>query len=133
MFETSLKDKLKRIFDLDKVTYDRPGESQEQEGIFIAVEQARCKVIDARQLARVQGKLHIFASLDKLPFGYLTKKISKADPVDVKSLFFFDFEENRGTFRNITERSLAFVFLYDSQYDPNVGELTSINLAIAES
>jgi hypothetical protein len=133
VFETSLKQKLKRIFDFDKVTFDRPGESQEQEGVFVEVENARCKLVDAKQIARVTGKLHVFASLEKLPFGYFSKKISEAAAADVKDLFFFDFEENRGTFRNITERSLGFVFLYSSQYDPNVGELTSINFSIAES
>ncbi len=133
MFEKALKDKLTRIFDLDKVTYDLPSTSQEQEACFIAVEKAPCKILDGRQMARVTGKLHVFASLDKLPYGYFTKKIAEADWADTKDLFFFDFEENRGTFRNITERSLGFVYLYDSQYDPNVGELTSVNLSIAES
>lgn len=133
MFEKSLKEKLTRIFDLDKVTFDLPSTAQEQEGCFIEVAKAMPKVLDGRQLCHVTGKLHVFAQLEKLPFGYFAKCLAEADPADSKNLFFFDFEENRGTFRNITERSLGFVFLYDSQYDPAVGEITSINLSIAES
>jgi hypothetical protein len=133
MFEASLKAKLARIFDLDKVSFDRPSESQEQEACFIAIESARCRLRDKRQIARVTGKLHIFASLDKMPYGYLSKAIAKADAEDVKNLFFFDFEENQGTFRNITERSMGFVFLFDGQFDPSVGRIDEVNVTISES
>lgn len=133
MFEKTLTEKLQRIFDLKKVTFDHPSESQEQEGIFVAVESAKCKVIDARQIARVTGTLHIFASADKLPFGYFSKKIAAADPADTKDLFFYNFEEHAGTFLNIAERKLGFVYLYDSQFDPAIGDLSSINLSYPES
>lgn len=133
MFETILKTRLKRIFDLDKVSFDRPSESQEQEACFIAVASAKCRIVDKRQLARVTGKLQIFASLDKMPYGYLTKAIAGADEADTKDLFFFDFEENKGTFRNITERSIGFVFLFDGQFDPALGRIDEIDLSIAES
>ncbi len=133
MFEKTLKDKLTKIFDLDKVTYDKPSDSQEQECVFIEVESANCKLADARQIARVKGVLHVFANTDKLPYGYFTKKIAEADPEDVKSLFFFDFEENKGTYRNITERSIGFLYLFDSQFDPAIGTITEVNLSYAES
>lgn len=133
MFEKSLKDKLIRIFDFDKVTYDKPGESQEQEATFIDVTLAMCRVIDARQIARVEGKITVFANSDKLPYGYFSKRIAEADPEDTKDLFFFDFEENKGTFRNIAERSVGFRYLFDSQYDPAIGTITSIDLTITEN
>lgn len=133
MFEAALKAKLKRIFDLDKVSFDKPSESQEQEACFIAVETARCRLRDKRQIATVRGKLHIFARLEKMPYGYLSKKIAAADEEDVRDLFFFEFEENRGTFRDITERSMGFVFLFDGQFDPSVGRIDEVDVSISES
>jgi hypothetical protein len=131
--ESSLTEKLKRIFKLDKVSFDLPGESQEQEGIFIAVERDHAKVVDKREIHRVQGKLSIFASSNKLPFGYLAKAIAAARAEDVRPLFFFNFEENKGTIGKICERSLEFIFLFDSQYDPNLGTITSVNLSMTET
>lgn len=133
MFEKTLADCLKRIFDFDKVTFDRPGESQEQEGMFVEIDTTRCRIKDGRQIARASGTIRVFAENNKLPYGYFTKCISEADPDDTKGLFFFDFEENRGTFRNIAERSMGFVYLFDSQYDPAVGTLNQINLSYVES
>jgi hypothetical protein len=133
VFEKQLAAQLKAMFDFDKVTYDLPGESKEQEGIFIEIESAKCRVIDARQIARVVGTLHVFANADKLPYGYFSKKIAEAKPEHSKGLFFYDFEENKGTVRNIVERSLGFLFLFDSQYDPAIGTLNEINLSITES
>jgi hypothetical protein len=133
MFKASLKEKLMNIFDFDKVTFDRPSESMEQEGVFIEVEKAKCKVVDAKQIAHVTGKIHVFANIDKLPYGYFTKQIADADADDTSGLVFFDFEENKGTFRNIAERSLGFVYLFDSQYDPALGTINEINLSIAEA
>lgn len=126
MFEASLSDKLKRIFDLDKVTYASPSESQEQECIFIEIESAKNQIKDKRQVSRVLGKIRVFASSDKLPYGYFSKKIQAANTSDTRELFFYEIEENHGTFQNICERSLSFVYFYDSQYDPEQGTITSI-------
>jgi hypothetical protein len=38
MFEAKLKGQIERIFGIKKVTFDLPGESKEQEGVFIQVE-----------------------------------------------------------------------------------------------
>lgn len=133
MFEKKLTQQLTNIFGFDKVTFDRPGESQEQEAVFIEVETANCKIKDGKQIAKVTGKLHVFASLDKLPYGYFTKRIAEAKADDVKGLFFFNFEENRGTYRNITERSMSFLYLFDSQYDPAIGIINQVNLSLVES
>lgn len=133
MFEVALAEKFKAIFGLDKTTYDRPGESQEQEAAFIDVANVRTTIKDKRALGMVTGKLHVFAQSGKLPYGYFSKCIDAASAELKEGLFFYDFEENRGTFRNIAERSLGFVYLFDSQYDPAIGNITSINLSIAES
>lgn len=126
MFEKSLADKLKRIFDLDKVTFDLPSESQEQECIFIDVKTSAGRVKDGFFTAKVTGGVRIYANSEKMPYGYLTKRIVEAKPEDTKDLFFYDFEENAGQFRNISERSMSFIYLFDSQYNPNVGEIEGL-------
>lgn len=127
MFEKVLKDRLERIFKLGKVTYDQPSDSKEQEAIFVDVKTSASKLIDARQIAKVEGQLICFANAEKMPFGYFAKCISSADPSDTKSLFFGP-EQNIGVIGNIAERKLDFTFLFDSQYDPAIGTITSVNL-----
>ncbi len=133
MFKSTLEGQLRRIFGLDKVTFDIPGESNEQEGLFVDVKKANVRIKDARQIADVKGVIHVFAVAEKLPYGYFTKAIAEARPEDTKNLFFFNFEENRGKFRNIVERSMEFLYFFDSQYDPAIGTITSVDLAIAEN
>lgn len=133
MFESELLDKIKTIFDFKKVTYARPGDSQEQEGVFIDIKSARCKIVEKRQIAAVTGTIYVFGNSEKLPYGYFAKKISAADASLTKDLFFFDFEENKGIIQNIAERSVSFHFLFDSQYDPNIGTLNQVNLSYPEN
>ncbi len=131
MFRSILTDQFKRIFALEKVTFSAPGESQEQECLFVDIQRSRNRIKDGRALARVTGSLTIFGNADKLPFGYFSKCISKASsdqPADVAGLFFFDFEENSLVTQNIVQRSCSFTFFFNSQYDPEVGSITSITL-----
>jgi hypothetical protein len=131
VFEKALKDKLKEIFDLDKVTFDLPSSSKEQECLFVEVQSSKNTIKDGAQIAKVTGKITVFGSLDKMPYGYFSKKIHEAGS-KAKDLFFYDFEENQGTFRNISERSLSFVFFYDGQYDPNLGTINSIQIEVSD-
>ncbi len=133
MFEATLEAQLKRIFKLEKVTFDTPGESQEQEGLFVAVKTAKTRIRDGREIALVQGTLHIFANAEKLKYGYFSKSLDQARPADTKKLFFFNFEENLGTRGNICERSLDFLYFFDGQYDPALGSITSVDLSTAEN
>ncbi len=131
MFEAALSERLKRIFDLKKVTFDLPSDSREQECIFIEVESAKARLKDARQIARVSGKIRVFCNSDKLPYGYFSKKIHRAAAADTRDLFFFDFEENAGTIGNICERSMSFIYLFESQHDPNTGSIENVTIAEA--
>ncbi len=128
-----MQDQLTRIFDLKKVSYDLPSKSHEQEACFIEVKKAETKIIDAKQIAKVNGSLHVFAEQNKLPYGYFAKQIAKAAYEDSKNFLFFNFEENKGTYLNISERSIDFVYLFDSQYDPAIGTIDEVNLSYAES
>lgn len=126
MFEKDLSDKLQRIFDLKKVTYSVHSESEEQECLFINVQSSKNVVGDGKFKGRVTGQIIVYGSLDKLPYGYFSKKIAEAKVEDVQNLFFFDFEDNVGTIENICQRTMSFVYLFDMQYNPNMGEITSL-------
>lgn len=136
MFKAELSEKLKKIFALKKVTFDMPSDkfggedlpSHEQGVLFIEIANARTRIKDARQIARVNGKIRIYAQGEKLPFGFLTKALAEADGDDTENFFFYDLEENASSFVNIVERSASFVFFFSSQYNPEVGTLTSLNL-----
>ncbi len=132
MFKAELSSRLKTIFGLPKVTFDRPGESMEQEVIWVEVDSCRSWVRPPKQVARVTGKIRVFGNSDKLPYGYFSKRINAADPALTKDIFFYDFEENAETFRNICERSMSFHYLYEGEYDPAIGEINEVNLSISE-
>jgi hypothetical protein len=133
MFEATLEAQLKRIFSTKKVTFDKPGESQEQEGLFVDIQKAKTKIRDGKEIALVQGTIHVFAKADKLKYGFFSKALNEAKPADTKKLFFFNFEENKGTYQDICERSLDFLYFFDGQFDPALGSITSIDLDIAET
>lgn len=124
MFEATLKDHLEKIFDM-RATFDTPGDSMEQERIFIQVTQVLGRVVDGRQIARVVGNLRVFAQIDKMPFGYFAKRIAAAAPELTRHIF-FEREETQGTHRNIVEHTVPFTFLFDSQYDPPRGQITTL-------
>jgi hypothetical protein len=127
VFKQSLREKLIQIFDVPKATYDLPGESEEQKCLFIQIDRANCRVKDGLHLAEVEGKILFFTTNEITPYGYFEKKIVGADPELTKDLFFFDFEENKGEFVNVVERSLSFVYFFNGQYNPELGNITSVD------
>ena len=121
MFEKELEGKFQRIFDFKKTSFREPSVDQEQEHLFIKIESAKNAVRDKKFVGIAKGKIHVFASSDKLPYGYFTKQLAKSKAADLQGLFFFDFEENSGTIDNIVERTCSFIYFFDIQYDPDLG------------
>lgn len=128
MFEAELKEKLQRIFGVRKATYEQPSEAKEQEVIFISIETATSKVTQGLGVAMAQGSFSIFASSEKMPFGYINKRINLAANSDTKDFVFYNIDENQKYFGNLVERKSSFTFFYRGDYDPNQGDLTSIEL-----
>ncbi len=127
MFEQELSEKLKRIFDLKKVRFDQPAHDiQEQECLFVAIQSSKNQVSEARFKGIATGKISVWGNNEKLPYGYFSKHIVEANKDDTKNLFFYDLEENAGTIGNIAERTISFKYLFDIQYNPNIGEITSL-------
>lgn len=128
MFKKTMSEQLKRIFGLGEVSFNAPSESQEQEGIFVQVINSRTIIKDTREIARVEGRIFIFVQNDKMPFGFLAKRINGSSQADTKPFFFFNIEEHVGSLVNIGERSVEFVYLFDSQYNPDRGLINEIDL-----
>lgn len=137
MFEQDLQDKFKKIFGVQRVSYDHPApdthdgqpQSEEQETIFIEIDETKTSFKDGKVYAHVTGKASMLAQNDKLPFGYFSKCIFEHSD-DTKDLFFYQFEENQRLRNNLVHRGFSFIYFFNSQYDPNLGTLTSIDLDI---
>lgn len=128
MFESSLRESFKSIFEVKKVSFDQPSDSREQECIFIDIESSKNSIKDGRTVSMVTGNAFMFGNADKLPFGFFSKKIKEASQSLTSPFFFFDLELNTKQYKNIIQRSFGFVYFFDSQYDPETGSITSIDL-----
>lgn len=132
MFEKKLEADLKAIFGVKKVSYDQPGASQEQDCLFIDVTSPGNVISPGRATAKVSGLLYMFAPADKLTFGFFSKCIEAAPKELTANFFFSEIEDNNKRFQNIVQRSLSFIYFFDSQYDPVTGSITSVDITIEE-
>ena len=130
--EDVLKEKLQKIFEVDKVTFEDPGPDLEQECLFIRIDSARNRVRDGQFSSMVRGQIMIVAQAGKIPIGYMSKCIN-SHPDETKDLFFYEFEENTKLYNNIVQRGVSFVFIFASQHDPDIGTITSITTTVEVS
>ena len=128
MVEKQLSEKFARIFDLKRVSFNDPGEAQEQDVLFVDMESSKYFVKDGRATGRATGKCHVFTQWDRMPVGYFAQKIAAADKDDTKDFFFFNVEESIKKHENLVERTFSFTYFFSNQYDPNIGTITSIQL-----
>lgn len=130
MFQKDLKSKFEKIFGFKKTTFDEAGES-EQNVLFIEITDCVSRVQNGKVYAKVNGEIVVYSHLKDLPFGFFNKRIQGADKTLTKGLFFFDIDTNveksPTLSQNLSERRVKFLFLYEEQYDPNQGEITSLN------
>lgn len=133
MFEQELAEKFKAIFQVKEVNYDTPGESQEQNTLFVEVESPKFTFKDGRALAMITGNAVMFGRNDALTFGFFAKAIAQAPDSLTKDLFFSDFETNTQRFRDIVQRGFSFTYFFNSQYDPDIGTIEELDLTIEES
>ncbi len=132
MFKKEMQEKLKDIFGVKKVTFADPGDSFEQDCIFIQVQECRSNVGPPRATAKVTGNIIMYCQIEKLSYGFFNKRIENAAPDLSKNFFFFDIDvdalNSPARIQNISERRTSFVYLYSAQYDPNQGQLTELEL-----
>lgn len=138
MFRKELADKLSQIFGLRKSTFDQPTMnattgSYEQDTLFIQVDQFRSSMKEGSASGEVNGSLVVFAQMDKMPFGYFAKRIQQANADLTRNFFFFEIDLNPANsparLQNISERRIKFIYWYSAQYDPEHGEMTSLDMA----
>jgi len=137
MFRKDLERRAKEIFQFEKVTYLAPSDTFEQDTLFIRIHNARTRVSGAeggREHAKVNGSFLVYSQGDRLPYGFFAKRVENALPTLTKPFLFMNMDtdnpESPARLQNIHERVVDFVFLYDSQYDPDKGELDSIELSL---
>lgn len=132
MFRKELEEKLKDIFGLRKVTFDAPGESFEQDTLFVEVTEAPSRFTQGKAYTKVLGNLVIYSQHGKLPYGYFMKRLQQAKPELTKNLFLFDADQDIAAsgarLQNVEERRSKFMYLYSAQYDPDQGSLTGLTL-----
>lgn len=120
MFRAELEDKFKKIFGLNKVTFNEEG-SFEQDTIFVEINSCRTNPSQGFLTARVQGSIVVFTQRDKMPYGFFAKRITQAPNELTKDLFFYEMDtENlasQARIQNISERRCKFEFFYKTQYD----------------
>lgn len=133
MFEKELEKKLGKIFGLEKVTYDSPGESFEQGCLFIDIDSCKNTIKDGKAVAMVSGSAVLCGPAPKMPFGFFSKAINKAPLELTKDLFFFDVETNTQRARDIVQRGFSFVYFFRGQHDPAIGTINNVTISIEES
>lgn len=137
MFRADLKRRLEGIFDFEKTTYNAVSEEYEQDTLFIEIAYSRSRVSGkdgGRETARVGGTIVVYSQDNRLTYGFFIKRIEQAAAELKAPLFFYDIDVDDPASPareiNIHERRTSFVFLYDSQYDPDKGSLTELDLTL---
>lgn len=126
MFEKELEAKFKTIFGVKKVSYNEVSDSQEQECLFVQIENSLDQIKPGLERSIVTGSAVLFGVAEKIPFGFFSKAIQKADHALTKDFFFYDFEVNTRRYVDIVQRGFSFKYFHEAQYDPDTGEITSV-------
>jgi hypothetical protein len=132
-----MSSKLSQIFQMRKTTFDAPSinattGSFEQECLFIEVSEAKSRASHGRIRSEVNGSIIVYCQVNKMPYGYFHKRIEQSEADLKKDFFFYDIDLNPANsparLQNILERRVRFVYLFSEQYDPDHGELTSLEI-----
>ncbi len=136
MFQKDLQARFQRIFQVPNTTFNAPDfNAPEQDTLFIEILTVRSRMSASdggRETARVLGAATLFSQNTRLPYGFFAKRVEQARSVDTKGLFFEteqDVAASPARMINLHERRLPFMFLYDSQYDPDRGEISEIDFS----
>lgn len=132
MFKKELKEKLESIFKFKKTTFDAYSDEFEQDTLFIEVQDLLERVYSGGVSIKITGDLIYFSQVDKLKYGLMIKLIEQANAIDKNLFFFYDVDKqnvsSQAKLINIAERRVSFVYLYSGEYDPDKGEITSLEM-----
>lgn len=138
--EEQLKELFKKIFQVQKVTFDTwdPNDEsvREQKCLFIEIASSKVAFRKQAEVQMVQGSAIIVARAEEIPVGFFAKAIEKAglSPEGdlTKDLFFFDFETNNRRFRDIVVRGFSYVYFFRGQYDPDTGSIETVDITVEQ-
>lgn len=132
MFKKDLKNRLSHIFELPVRFEAIDWEAPEQDTLFVEIQRSRPRVQGNRITDKVEGQLIVVSQQEKWTFGMFTKAVERALPQYTKNFFFYEMDtvmpDSPARLQNLQEVRSAFVFLFDSQYDPDKGSLTSLEM-----
>lgn len=134
MFRKKLLSDLEQIFGFRKTTFLKDSDDFEQDTLFVELDRSNSKISNqtgGQQIARVVGSLVVYSQDDRLPYGFFSKRL-ELYPALAKNFFFGvvdeDVPESPARMQNIHERRCDFIYFYNSQFDPNKGELNALTL-----
>lgn len=132
MFKKEMIAKLIEIFKIKKTTFDAYSDEYEQDTLFIEVDDCHERVHNGGVSMRVMGDLVYFSQVDRIKYGNMIKLLEQANAVDKKMFFFYDIDKqnvsSQARLQNIVERRISFVYLYNGEYDPDKGNITSLDM-----
>lgn len=125
-------EKLTEIFKFKKTTFDSYSQEFEQDTLFIEVDVTHERITKKGVSMRVTGDLIYFSQVDRIKYGKMIKLIEEANAIDKNGFFFYDVDKqnvsSQARMINIAERRISFVYLYLGPYDPDKGEITSLEM-----
>lgn len=135
MFRSELQKRLKEIFGVKKTTLLAPDyEAPEQDTLFVEIAETKTRPHGKDRCAcKTSGRLVMFSQAERITFGFFSKAIERATAEAKDGLFFgpeFDVPDSPARRQNLHERQVPFTFLFDTQYDPDRGELESMNTSL---
>jgi len=132
MFKKQLKQQLESIFKFRKTTFDAYSDDFEQDTLFVEVQEVSERVYGDGISMKVTGDLIYFSQVDKIKYGLMIKLIEQANAIDKNPFFFYDIDKqnvsSQAKIINIAERRISFTYLYTGEYDPDKGEITSLEM-----
>jgi len=132
MFKKDMLKKLENIFKFKKTTFDAHSDEFEQDTLFIEVQECKERITSKGAVIKVIADLIYFSQVDRIKYGNMIKLIEQANPIDKNPFFFYDIDKknvsSQANIINITERRISCHFFYTGEYDPEKGEITSLDM-----
>ncbi len=143
MFRKQLEADARAIFGVKKTTFLAVDPaSPEQDCLFIEAHSVSTRAHGKDRFSGiVKGALVMFSQEGRLPYGFFGKAIEKA-PQSITKSFFFEQENDvsaksltgvtttSASIQNLHERRVGFTYLFDTQYDPDRGEMNELDLSL---
>lgn len=126
--ENQLKEDLAIIFKPEKVTFGQPSDIKEQQVLFINIEKSDVRYKKKLKRYKVEGKLTMFAQSEKMPGDYYSTHVYEMPKALQARFFFSEFDANTKYYQNLVQRDVSFIYFYETQYDPDTGEITSVTV-----